>query len=183
MAADTICSDFGPQKIKSDTVSTVSPSISHEVMGPDAMVLVFWMLSFKPTFSLSFSLSSKDSSVIFHFLPLGWCYLHIWGYSLSQYAVSHLLCVSLRNLLSVSGTHQALFYCSLCDYSDLCLSNFSLDFQRWFFFSLSFKSQKLKQHISLHAGVSHSPKPSLLHVLILCYTKQNLYFFLISLFP
>ena len=42
-----------PQKIKSDTVSTVSPSISHEVMGPDDMILVFWMLSFKPTFSLS----------------------------------------------------------------------------------------------------------------------------------
>ena len=31
MAAVTICSDFGAQKIKSDTVSTVSPSISHEV--------------------------------------------------------------------------------------------------------------------------------------------------------
>ena len=30
-----------PRKIKSDTVSTVSPSISHEVMGPDAMMLVF----------------------------------------------------------------------------------------------------------------------------------------------
>ena len=30
-----------PQKMKSDTVSTVSPSISHEVMGPDAMILVF----------------------------------------------------------------------------------------------------------------------------------------------
>ena len=29
-----------PKKIKSDTVSTVSPSISHEVMGPDAMILV-----------------------------------------------------------------------------------------------------------------------------------------------
>ena len=42
-----------PLKIKSDTVSTVSPSISHELMGPDAMVLVFWMLSFKATFSLS----------------------------------------------------------------------------------------------------------------------------------
>ena len=40
-----------PPKIKSDTVSTVSPSISREVMGPDAMILVFWMLSFKPTFS------------------------------------------------------------------------------------------------------------------------------------
>ena len=30
-----------PQKIKSDTVSTVSPSISHGVMGPDAMIFVF----------------------------------------------------------------------------------------------------------------------------------------------
>ena len=38
------------KKIKSDTVSTVSPSISHEVMGPDAMIFVFWMLRFKPTF-------------------------------------------------------------------------------------------------------------------------------------
>ena len=42
-----------PAKIKSVTVSTVSPSICHEVMGLDAMILVFWMLSFKPTFSLS----------------------------------------------------------------------------------------------------------------------------------
>ena len=49
MAAVNICSDFGAQKIKSATVSTVSPSISHEVMRPDAMILVFWMLSFKPT--------------------------------------------------------------------------------------------------------------------------------------
>ena len=31
----------------------VSSSIYHEVMGLDAMILVFWMLSFKPTFSLS----------------------------------------------------------------------------------------------------------------------------------
>ena len=30
-----------PRKIKSDTVSTVSPSISHEVMGLDAMIFVF----------------------------------------------------------------------------------------------------------------------------------------------
>ena len=30
-----------PKKLKSDTVSTVYPSISHEVMGPDAMILVF----------------------------------------------------------------------------------------------------------------------------------------------
>ena len=39
-----------PRKIKSDTVS---PSISHEVMGPDVMVFIFWILSFKPTFSVS----------------------------------------------------------------------------------------------------------------------------------
>ena len=42
-----------PKKIKSVTVSIVSPSICHEVMGPDAMIFVFLMLSFKPTFSLS----------------------------------------------------------------------------------------------------------------------------------
>ena len=42
-----------PRKIKSSKVSTVSPFICHEVMGPDAMILVFWMLSVKPTFSLS----------------------------------------------------------------------------------------------------------------------------------
>ena len=30
-----------PSKIKSATVSTVSPSILHEVMGPDAMILVY----------------------------------------------------------------------------------------------------------------------------------------------
>ena len=41
MAAITICSDFGAQKMMSDTVSIVSPPICHEVMGPDAMILVF----------------------------------------------------------------------------------------------------------------------------------------------
>ena len=53
MAAITICSDFGAPQKKSATDSTVSPSMCHEVMGPDAMILVFWMLSFKPTFSFS----------------------------------------------------------------------------------------------------------------------------------
>ena len=32
---------FEPPKIKSLTISIVSPSICHEVMGPDAMILVF----------------------------------------------------------------------------------------------------------------------------------------------
>ena len=41
------------KKIKSVTVFIVSLSTCHEVMGPDAMILVFWMLSFKTAFSLS----------------------------------------------------------------------------------------------------------------------------------
>ena len=42
-----------PKKIKFLTVSIVSPSICHEVMGPDAMILVFGLLRFKPAFSFS----------------------------------------------------------------------------------------------------------------------------------
>ena len=40
------------KKIKSVTASTFPPSVCHEVMGLDAMILVFWVLSFKPAFSL-----------------------------------------------------------------------------------------------------------------------------------
>ena len=36
-----ICSDFGARKMKSVTLYLVSPSICHEVMEPDAMILVF----------------------------------------------------------------------------------------------------------------------------------------------
>jgi len=56
---EIICSDFGAQKSKewqeklSVTISNVSPSICHEEMGLDVMILVFWMLSVKLTFSLS----------------------------------------------------------------------------------------------------------------------------------
>ena len=42
-----------PKTIKSATVSIVSPSIYHEVMSLDAMILVFWMLNCKPPFSFS----------------------------------------------------------------------------------------------------------------------------------
>ena len=44
------------KKIKSVIISIVSPSICHEVMGLDAMIFIFWMLSFKPDFSLPFSI-------------------------------------------------------------------------------------------------------------------------------
>ena len=42
-----------PKKIKSVAVFTFSPSIRHEVMVLDSIILVFWMLSFKPAFSFS----------------------------------------------------------------------------------------------------------------------------------
>ena len=77
-------------KIKSLTVSIVSPSTLHEVMGLDTMSLVFWMLSFKPAFSLSsFSfikrLLSSAYLRLLIFLPailiptwhFAWCTLHI----------------------------------------------------------------------------------------------------------
>ena len=41
------------KKIKSVTASTTSPSICHEVMELDAMILLLWMVSFKSAFSLS----------------------------------------------------------------------------------------------------------------------------------
>ena len=58
-----------PKKIKSDTASTVSPFISHEVMGPDAMILAFWVLSFKPAFSLSSLTFNKRPLIFLHFQP------------------------------------------------------------------------------------------------------------------
>ena len=58
MAAVTTHSDLGAQKNKVFHCFHCFPSICHEVMGQDAMILILWMLSFKPTFSLY--------SLIFH---------------------------------------------------------------------------------------------------------------------
>ena len=76
MAAVTIYSDFGAQENKkSVTVSYVSTFICHEVMGLDAMILVFLMFSFKPNFSLSSFLKRLFSSSSLS--AMGWCHLHI----------------------------------------------------------------------------------------------------------
>ena len=49
-------------KLKKIKSVTVSPSICHAVMVPDAMILVFWMLSFKPTFfTLCFHLLHQEA--------------------------------------------------------------------------------------------------------------------------
>ena len=58
-----------PKKIKSDTVSTVSPSTSYEVMGPDAMIFVFWCWSLSQLFHSPLSISSRGFRVPLHFLP------------------------------------------------------------------------------------------------------------------
>ena len=58
-----------PPKIKSVTVSIVSPSFCHKVIGPDAMILVFWVLSFKPAFSISYFTFIMRLLVPLLFLP------------------------------------------------------------------------------------------------------------------
>ena len=63
------------QKLKS---VTVSQCICHELMGPDAMILVFWMSSFKPAFSLS-SFTFIKRLFISSLSAIRVVYLHIWG--------------------------------------------------------------------------------------------------------
>ena len=53
MAAVNIHSDFGVQDYKLYHCFHCFPSFCHEVMGPDALIFVFWMLSFKSAFSFS----------------------------------------------------------------------------------------------------------------------------------
>ena len=68
--------DFGTPKNK---VSHCFPIYCHEVMGLDAMILVFWMLSFKSIFSLySFTFIKRLFSSSLS--AIGWCHLHIWVY-------------------------------------------------------------------------------------------------------
>ena len=73
-----------PKKIKFVTVYTFSLSICHEVMEPDAMILAFWMLSFKPGFSLScFTFIKRlfTSVFLFPIKLLSSAYLTFWYFS------------------------------------------------------------------------------------------------------
>ena len=67
-----------PEKIKSLAVSIVFPSICYKVMGLDAMIFVFWMLTFKPPFLLSsFTFIKRlfSSSLLYaiYLWELRWC--------------------------------------------------------------------------------------------------------------
>ena len=113
------------EKIKSVTVSTFLPSICYEVMGPDAMILVFWMLNFKPDFSLfSFILIKRlfSSSSLSAITVVISAYLRLLIFLLavlipacdssslafhimfSAYTVSRVTIYSLDVLLSLFGT-------------------------------------------------------------------------------
>ena len=70
MAAVTIYSDFWTQEKMSVTVSICSLSICNEMTGLDAMILVFWMLSFKSAFPLSSLNLIKRLFIPLHSLPL-----------------------------------------------------------------------------------------------------------------
>ena len=89
---------FEPKKIKSDTVYTALPSIFHEVMGLDAMILVFWMLSFEPGFHSPFQFLKRffSSSSLF-------CYV--------LYCVSYFLFNSYYNFQRI---HVAIVYLNHC---------------------------------------------------------------------
>ena len=78
MAAVTICSDFRAQKIKVCHCFPIYLPWCDEAIGPDAMILVFWMLSFKSIFSLSSFILIKRLSSSSLLSVLEW-YLHIWS--------------------------------------------------------------------------------------------------------
>ena len=69
-----------PKKRKSVTTSTFSPSICHEVMGPEAMILVYLIFSFKLALSLSsFTLIKRlfSSSLLSAFRVVSSAYLRL----------------------------------------------------------------------------------------------------------
>ena len=55
-------------------------SICPEVMGPDAIILVFWMLSFKPAFLLSSLTFIKRLLRSSSLSAIRWYHLPVWGY-------------------------------------------------------------------------------------------------------
>ena len=80
MAAVNIHSGFVSQENKTSHCFHFLPFICHEVLGPDAMTLVFWMLSFKPAFSLfSFTLIQRlfGSSSLYAIRVVSTLYLSI----------------------------------------------------------------------------------------------------------
>ena len=74
----------------------------HEGMGPDAMIFVFWMLSFKPTFSLSSftfikSLFSSSSLSAIRVMSSAYLVIDMWCLGKDQNNVKNLKIILLNN--------------------------------------------------------------------------------------
>ena len=80
MTAVTVHSDFGVWENKVCYCFHFFPIYLPWSDGPDIIILYFecWVIS--QLFRSPLSLSSRVSLVPLHFLLLGWCHLHIWGY-------------------------------------------------------------------------------------------------------
>ena len=99
-----------PKKRRSVTASTFSPPICQEVMGLDAMILVFWMLSFKSAFSLSSftfikrlfssSLLSAIRLVVVQLLSCVWLFVTPWP-AAGQPSLSFTISWSLLKLMFI----------------------------------------------------------------------------------
>ena len=80
-----------PPKIKSVTISIVSPSICHEVMGPDAMILVFWTLSFKPPVAVNLGevLNLTQIRYYSHWFTFNWLayIIYQWPFNVARFWV------------------------------------------------------------------------------------------------
>ena len=88
MAVVNICSDFGAPKIRSLTVSIVSPSICHKVMGLDVMTLVFLNVEFEVSFYTLF----------FHFHPEALQFLFAFCRKDGVICISEVIDISPSNL-------------------------------------------------------------------------------------
>ena len=90
-----------PKKTKSVTFFIVSLSIYHEVTGLDAMILIFWRLSFKPAFLLfSFSFIKR----LFSASLLAFCHKG------SVFCISKVTDISLSNLESILSSSNLTFH-------------------------------------------------------------------------
>ena len=94
-----------PRKIKYLTVSTVSPSVCHKVMGPDAMILVFRMLA--KFFTLLFHFHCHQEALWFFFT-----FCHKGG----VISVSRLLVFLLAILIPACASSSLVFLMMYCAY-------------------------------------------------------------------
>ena len=136
MAEVTSWSNFGALQNK---VSHCFPSVCHEVMGPDTMILVFWMLSFKPTFSLSsfsfikrlFSYSSLSAIRVVSSAYLRWLiFLLAILIPAVFHPTQHVSWCTLNIVKIASWQYSALTY-SFPDLKTVCCSMSSSNFASW----------------------------------------------------